>query len=598
MEASIDRGMCVVLGLAGGLAAPAAARGRHLPGGRLPRPVDRRAGAARRDLVPELGRVRRERRLRRERRRVRGRRLRLRDARRRRQPRSERPRGVAVHSAPPGTQIDAVEVYRSFYAGAEHLLRVAGRHDPRRSPRAAAGDARRLLAGVRLRARRHRPATELDAGERDRVQRPRGDQRRRGDRGLRRRPDLRGRRQRRSVRRSAPTRAWPPTTSTRSLVTLEDDTAPIPGARQRRARHARRARRLRGRVRRRDRHRVGALRGGDRGRRPDRRRARLRRQRRPLRRRAAPASPLRFDWNVPCPLAGSGDVTFDTADARRRRARGERDRHRRRGQHGDRLERRRSTPTTRRRAGSRRSTATRRSGRRSSRRAAAGRRRRPRSPTSGCAAMRAARACTTIPGATTPSYTVAPADAYGQLAVLVNAADGDGSTSATSPPTGAVLDTSGYVEPAAGADAQRRVEPADRGQTEAGLDAHRRAGKLVQRPLSYAYQWQRCDSAGSRDARRSPARRVDVHARARGRLRPRARARQRDGPRRQEPGGERADARGRGRGARRRRPEAPRPVARAAPAAPGPGPAVPTPPTAPARATARRCAPPSRARRG
>ena len=58
--------------------------------------------------------------------------------------------------------------------------------------------------------------------------------------------------------------------------------------------------------------------------------------------------------------------------------------------------------------------------------------------------------CAAILGATAPAYVVTAADAYGQLAVVVTASDADGSTSATSAPSGVVLDANGYVSRAAG----------------------------------------------------------------------------------------------------------------------------------------------------
>jgi hypothetical protein len=51
--------------------------------------------------------------------------------------------------------------------------------------------------------------------------------------------------------------------------------------------------------------------------------------------------------------------------------------------------------------------------------------------------------CMTIPGATSSSYAVAPADTGHELVVVVTASDADGSTSARSAPTGAVLASAG-----------------------------------------------------------------------------------------------------------------------------------------------------------
>jgi hypothetical protein len=58
-------------------------------------------------------------------------------------------------------------------------------------------------------------------------------------------------------------------------------------------------------------------------------------------------------------------------------------------------------------------------------------------------------ACTAIPGANGSAYTVGAADAYGQLKVLVTASDGDGSSDASSSASGVVLDADGNASPPA-----------------------------------------------------------------------------------------------------------------------------------------------------
>jgi hypothetical protein len=58
-------------------------------------------------------------------------------------------------------------------------------------------------------------------------------------------------------------------------------------------------------------------------------------------------------------------------------------------------------------------------------------------------------ACAAIPGANGSAYTVGAADAYGQLKVLVTATDGDGSSDASSPASGVVLDADGNSSPPA-----------------------------------------------------------------------------------------------------------------------------------------------------
>jgi len=104
--------------------------------------------------------------------------------------------------------------------------------------------------------------------------------------------------------------------------------------------------------------------------------------------------------------------------------------------------------------------------------------------------------CTAIQGATAPNYTVSPADAYRQLAVQVSAADADGSTSATSTPTGAVVDAAGYVSPPQGPTLSGGSTPQIVGQTAQGATLTAQPGNWANGPVTYAYQWQRCDAAG------------------------------------------------------------------------------------------------------
>ena len=104
--------------------------------------------------------------------------------------------------------------------------------------------------------------------------------------------------------------------------------------------------------------------------------------------------------------------------------------------------------------------------------------------------------CVSIPGATGGSYTVSAADAYGQLAVAVTASDADGSTSATSAPSGVVVDANGYRVAPVGPVLTGGTTPAVTGTVARGATLQASPGTWSNGPLTYAYQWQRCDSAG------------------------------------------------------------------------------------------------------
>ncbi|MGH2850006.1 MAG: hypothetical protein ACRDLP_05260, partial [Solirubrobacteraceae bacterium] len=104
--------------------------------------------------------------------------------------------------------------------------------------------------------------------------------------------------------------------------------------------------------------------------------------------------------------------------------------------------------------------------------------------------------CVSIPGASGASYTVGVADAYGELAVAVRASDADGSSTATSAPTGIVADANGYRVAPVGPVLTGGSTPAVTGTLARGATLQASPGTWSNGPLTYGYQWQRCDSAG------------------------------------------------------------------------------------------------------
>ncbi len=104
--------------------------------------------------------------------------------------------------------------------------------------------------------------------------------------------------------------------------------------------------------------------------------------------------------------------------------------------------------------------------------------------------------CAAILGATAPAYAVTAADVYRQLAVLVTASDADGSTSATSPRSGVVLDANGYVARPQGPTLLSGSLPQISGGARQGDALSATPGGWANGPLSYAYVWERCDASG------------------------------------------------------------------------------------------------------
>jgi hypothetical protein len=95
---------------------------------------------------------------------------------------------------------------------------------------------------------------------------------------------------------------------------------------------------------------------------------------------------------------------------------------------------------------------------------------------------------TLIPGATVKTYTISSADIWHTLCVIVTARNKAGSTTVSSPPTG-------LVEPGTPID---RAAPTISGLAEAGRTLTASPGSWGgSSPMSYAYQWRRCDSAGT-----------------------------------------------------------------------------------------------------
>ena len=104
--------------------------------------------------------------------------------------------------------------------------------------------------------------------------------------------------------------------------------------------------------------------------------------------------------------------------------------------------------------------------------------------------------CVAIPGATAPAYAVTAADDYRQLAVSVSASDSDGATTALSPGSGVVLDANGYASQPEGPALISGSLPTISGTARQGDTLSAQSGSWAGGPLIYAYQWQRCDSYG------------------------------------------------------------------------------------------------------
>ena len=119
--------------------------------------------------------------------------------------------------------------------------------------------------------------------------------------------------------------------------------------------------------------------------------------------------------------------------------------------------------------------------------------------------------CVAIAGAASSSYAVAAADRYGQLEVSVIATDASGSASATSPTTGLVADANGYLSPPQRPALLGGSAPSASGAAKQGATLAAAPGQWSGGPLGYAYEWQRCDVAGLGCTRIAGARASTYH---------------------------------------------------------------------------------------
>lgn len=105
-------------------------------------------------------------------------------------------------------------------------------------------------------------------------------------------------------------------------------------------------------------------------------------------------------------------------------------------------------------------------------------------------------ACSPIAGATGADHLVSDADAYGRVAVVVTAADAAGQTSAAAAATAVVADANGYTSPPPAPEVAGAAVPSITGAAQQGATLASRPGSWTNGPLSYGFQWQRCDAQG------------------------------------------------------------------------------------------------------
>ena len=102
--------------------------------------------------------------------------------------------------------------------------------------------------------------------------------------------------------------------------------------------------------------------------------------------------------------------------------------------------------------------------------------------------------CASISGATAASYVVASGDAGSTLRLTVTASNQTGSTSATSAATSVVQAAAAGPTPAA---PSNTTPPSIGGTTQVGATLNGSSGSWGgDSPMSFAYQWQTCDSSG------------------------------------------------------------------------------------------------------
>jgi hypothetical protein len=105
--------------------------------------------------------------------------------------------------------------------------------------------------------------------------------------------------------------------------------------------------------------------------------------------------------------------------------------------------------------------------------------------------------CSAITGARTQTYSLSTADAGATARVIVTATNRNGSAAATSAATG-VISTATTGSPSAGTSPSNTSPPTISGTAQQGQTLTASTGSWSgTTPISYAYQWQRCDSAGA-----------------------------------------------------------------------------------------------------